>query len=351
MTRDDREELKRFLRGRIEAGWAEGFATAVSDGDGTIVAEYEGETSAGLSGERVTVDQATIFNIGSVTKPVTAVLLAKLAEEGLLTLADKVRSFIPEYPFGDTDLFHLLSHSAGYDNAISLERPLVRDGEAARLEYLSAIYGIDTRKSEPGESVLYFTEGYVILMDLIQRAVGANLESLAREVLFDPLGMSRSTFDVVSVRDDVHTVFPVAQDGRVMLEIADWATTGDSGLYTHVEDLMKFGRMFLNGGAADGRQVLHERTVDWLLADASGGRFNQTPAFWIKGGLDRYGCFGDLHSPRAVGHTGFSGCMLWIDPACGVAGTVLTNSTKLHDDWTRYKRINNRLLSLPAGIH
>ncbi len=92
--------------------------------------------------------------------------------------------------------------------------------------------------------------------------------------------------------------------------------------------------------------MLHERTVRWLLAEASAGRFNKTPAFWVKGAEDRYGCFGDLHTSSVVGHTGFSGCMLWIDPEYAIAGAIVTNSTRLHEDWRRYKRINNRLLSL-----
>ncbi|OXS61884.1 hypothetical protein B1A99_04600 [Cohnella sp. CIP 111063] len=343
-------ELKLFLQRRKEEGWAEGFAAAITDAQATRLAVYEGETAATLNGERVGIGPDTLFNIGSVTKPVTAMLLAKLVEAGELTLADKVRSIIPEYPFEDADLFHLLSHSAGYDNdSAKPERPLVQDGEAGRRAYFDAICRIPDRKREPGQSVLYYTEGYVILADVIERVAGMELGRFAHETLFQPLGMTRSTFDVVAARED-SVVFPIAPDGRVMLELADWATTGDSGLYTCAEDLLKLGRLFLNGGAAeDGKAVLHERTVRWLLADASAGRFNQTPAFWVKGAEDRYGCFGDLHSPSAVGHTGFSGCMLWVDPEYGAAGAILTNSTRLHEDWRRYKRINNRLLSLATG--
>ncbi len=339
-------ELGLFLRRRMEEGWAEGFAVAVTDVQATRLAVYEGETAATLNNERVRIGADTIFNVGSVTKPVTAMLLAKLVEAGELTLTDKVRSIIPEYPFEDTDIFHLLSHSAGYDNeSAKPERPLVQDGEAGRRAYFDAIYRIADRKSEPGQSALYFTEGYAILTDLIERIAGTDLNSFARETLLDPLGMTRSTFDVVAAREG-SVVFPIATDGRAMLELADWATTGDSGLYTCAEDLLKLGRLLLNGGAIDGRAVLHERTVRWLLAEASAGRFNKTPAFWVKGAEDRYGCFGDLHTSSVVGHTGFSGCMLWIDPEYAIAGAIVTNSTRLHEDWRRYKRINNRLLSL-----
>ncbi|THF73744.1 serine hydrolase domain-containing protein [Cohnella fermenti] len=344
---DGQERLADYLNRRVADGWATGFSVAVTDESAIRLRAEVGGTAAALGGEERPIDARTLFNVGSVTKPVTGTLLAKLVEEGEATLSDKVRSIIPEYPFEDTEVFHLLAHTAGYDPAnVPVERPLRAKGEEGQRAYLSSLYGIRERISPVGETARYFTEGYSIVMDLIERVAGCDLESFARETLLRPLGMDDSTFDPAKL-DPSRVVFPVDGAGRALLELADWGVTGDSGLYTHADDLLKLGRLFLSGGcAADGRVVLRERTIAFLLADASGGRLNQTPAFWVKGAEDRYGCFGDLHSPSAVGHTGFSGCMLWIDPACRAAGAILTNSMTLHGDWRRYKRINNRLLSL-----
>lgn len=335
------QKLDDFFRSRIHDQWSECFSIAVSDSQTELYEHYSGQTAANLTGLVRPVGKGTRFNIGSVTKPFTASLVIKLLEWGELTLADTVRRFIPEYPLEQVTIFHLLTHSAGYGDTVL--PPGVKYSSAR--EYLQALYAIDKLKHAPNEKSSYFSPGYTILMDIIERITGLTIEEFARETLFDPLGMHDTTFEIGQIRHG-DVVFPVGTDGSARLDLADAFVAADSGLYSNPTDIMKFGRLFLNRGAVGGNVVFHERTVEMMLREYSGGLFRKTPVFWIKANRDIYGCFGDMHSEQAVGHTGFSGCILWVDPVFDRTAAILTNSCSLHTDWKRYARMNNVLLTL-----
>src|SRR5690606_17000360 len=122
-------------------------------------------------------------------------------------------------------------------------------------------------------------------------------------------------------------VYPVTVEGRPSLELKDMAITADSGMHSTAGDLVKFGRMFLNEGAAeDGRSVFRPSTTALMLRPCISGLYNYTPAFWYKKSDYDSGSFADTHAIGTVGHAGFSGCMLWIDPAHRRTGAIVTNS-------------------------
>jgi CubicO group peptidase (beta-lactamase class C family) len=123
--------------------------------------------------------------------------------------------------------------------------------------------------------------------------------------------------------------------------------TCDTALYSTAEDLVKFGATFLAGGKAGARRVFPPSAVAYMLRERTGLALPKTPIFWLHGsGVVDYGCFGDLNSPRAVGHPGYTGCMIMIDPEYDLTVAILCNSIKLHGDYNNYKRINNRILSV-----
>ena len=109
--------LDGFLRGMIQSELTP-CATMAAIKDNRLVYSFaEGRSRLGGSGA-MAVDGNTQFNVGSVTKPVTASLVVKLAEQGRLTLEDPVKRYIPEFRFENVTLMHLMTHTAGYDPAI-----------------------------------------------------------------------------------------------------------------------------------------------------------------------------------------------------------------------------------------
>ncbi|MCU6710936.1 beta-lactamase family protein [Paenibacillus sp. J5C_2022] len=338
---DITEKIDYFLSCKIKEGWSDCFSVAVADRNDMLYEQYIGATDATPDGRMQSVNQRTRFNIASATKPITAALIVKLMDEGELTLSDPVRRFIPEYPFEQITVQHLLDHSAGYD----WEKTYSPKNFNAFHEYMNAMYSIKTLKFETGTRSEYFSAGFNVLMDIIQRVSATDLESFAQQHFFEPLRMQDTSFQVQKVKYE-NTVFPKRTDGEAELFLGDLFVIGESGLYSNPGDLLKIGQMLLQGGSYLGKSIFHERTASFLLQEYTGNRFRKTPAFWMKTDVDTFGCFGDLHSGSAVGHTGYSGCMFWIDPMHNRTGAVLTNSIFLHTDWKRYKRINNMLMQL-----
>lgn len=165
------------------------------------------------------------------------------------------------------------------------------------------------------------------------------------------------------------------------------AVMGDRGLFTTADDLLKFGSFFLsdrdngerepilsggdnvervpilrdgnagkgdrvlsegdNGGSKAGAPLFSKAAIDFMRRSIPGISPTKTPVFWRKGEADGYGCFGDLNSEEAIGHTGFTGCMLLIDPARDTVAALLTNSLEWHADWRNYRLLCNLVMALP----
>ncbi len=288
----------------------------------------------------------TRLNIASATKPVTAALVLSLVETGMLALGDFVKRYIPEYPFDNVTIFQLMTHTAGYDETRIIPWPSVREERAA---FYQKIYAVDNLKYAPGEKAAYWTFGYAVLADIVQRTSSCELETLAREVLFTPLGMAHSTFELSSLQPRDYFLPWLEREKRTFPEACVPVATGDSGLYTTADDLIRFAQMLLDDGMWQGNRVLSSMAARLMLREATNGRFMRSPGLWIKGTGDPLGCFGDLNSPQAAAHTGMTGCMMLMDPPYQTAAVILTNSILLHEDWRNYQRILNVLLAASEG--
>lgn len=308
-----------------------------------IYAYVDGLTRTG--GEPI--DAKTPFNIGSVSKPITAALIVKLAEMGKLSLHDKVSKYIAACRSPSVSLLHLMTHTGGYTQVPPWSRP--QEHEMA--DFRNKLYALEPDEA-PSLRASYFSFGYTILMDVVQAVAGQPIEQFAREHLFDPLDMRDTTYDMSGLPPGAYTL-PCRLDSSA--GVWEWdpasdrlAVTADSGVYSTAGDLTKFAGMLLCGGVRKGRRVFSGMSARLMLQESTGRRFAKTPAFWMKTEVDGYGCFGDLNSPQAVGHPGFSGCMLFIDPAYRAAGSIVTNSQQLYADSLNFGKMINRLLaSLP----
>ena len=290
----------------------------------------------------VHIDETTKFDIGSVTKPFTASLIIKLIETGEIRPDDKVKKYIPEFMFDDVTIYHLLTHSTGYDENIHIPGP---DFENELDIYFKKIYGISSLKNKPGSVSSYATYGYAILMDILQRVTGKTIEKFAKDTLFETLIMKNSTFEIKNL-SPYEYVLPYDFTNSVYLEkLRNRPPTGDSELYSTAEDVMHFADMLLQNGSYNNRKIFSKSSLKLMMEEATEGRFMKTLSFWIKGETDRYGCFPENCSKQSLCHTGFSGCMILIDPESGIKAVLLSNSMKLHSDWSQYKSMFQDILN------
>ena len=310
---------------------------------------YKGETAAAFTACRkndpiyknFTAD--TRLNIGSVTKIITGTFIAKLMETGRISVHDNVKKHLPEYPFEDNTVLQLLCHSTGADSfCCNTPRPTYTDAKETFIaDILASIQ--PQHAYAPGTESRYFSYGYSILMEIIERISGKDFETFARENLFDPLGMSKSTFDTHLISKET-ALMPYSRDTDTYESSWDMRPTGDSGLFTTVSDLLKFAGAMQD--AYHGRQspVLTPWQAQYLFRECTEDKFHRTAAMWRKGTVDHYNFFSDFCSPEACGHTGYSGCMLCIDPTYEISIVILTNSCYLHLDWNNYRIISNKLM-------
>jgi CubicO group peptidase (beta-lactamase class C family) len=199
----DQGDVEHFtLEERMAHYQVPGVAVAIIDDGEVIYAEGFGVRQAG-SDLRVTAD--SVFSSGSVSKVVTALLALNQVQAGQLSLDENIASYLeiwrpdPESEFADAPLTlrMLMSHTAGLsqrgyeDYQPGAPLPTLAQTLNGQEPALTAPLQI---LSQPGARYGYSGGGYTLLQGIMAQAAGQSFEALAENNLFDPLGMSRSTF-------------------------------------------------------------------------------------------------------------------------------------------------------------
>jgi CubicO group peptidase (beta-lactamase class C family) len=179
----------------VASGESPGLQVAViKDGRPVLVKSYG---SANLE-QRVPVSNDSVFRIGSVTKQFTAVALLLLAEEGKVSLQDKLSKYYPNFPRADDiTLEEMLHHTSGIYNYTSAPN-FANDGMVRRttdemVEFIAKLP--KTQDFEPGTNWSYSNSAYFILGGVVEKAAGAPLATVFKTKLFTPLGMAHSALD------------------------------------------------------------------------------------------------------------------------------------------------------------
>ncbi len=317
------------LERAVESGAFPGAVALVARHGRIVLHEAVGKASLRPTVREMT--RETIFDLASVTKVVaTLPAVMILLERGSLRLDDAVTRFMPEFGKAGKEevlIRHLLTHTAGlapfgflYRCCGSREKILARICE----------YPLE---NPVGAVEVYSDLGLIILGEIVGRVSGQPLDVFARQEIFAPLGMADTMYrPPAELQERIAATEDDPWRGRVLVgEVHDenayamGGVSGHAGLFSTARDLAIYAQMFLNGGEYGGKRLLSPLTIrqttvrqnaaipastrglGWLLKD---------PAFTSAG---------DLLSPEAYGHTGFTGTMLWIDPVVDLFIILLTN--------------------------
>jgi len=319
-----------------------GRKAALSGAETDVKAGAKGGRKEAVKKDESGISRTTRFNIGSASAMFTGALIVKLMEFDELRLSDTVRRYIPEFPFGNVTVYHLLTHTSALDSEV-LPLP---DNQAAKREYYRKLYESLIQTGAPGKKSSYFQYNYVILANIIEKIAGQSLEELSSVLLFLPLGMKYTTYNGLSLRDGQYVIPWNHKENRFMSELHAKQPTGQNGAYTTALDLIRFGRMFLSNGELEGKPVFLESSIEFMLREITGGKFMRTPMFMIKRKVDIFGCFSEKLSPESVALTGSTGSILFIDPVKNMVGAALTNSTWVDAVSQNYSNIVDILVSL-----
>ncbi|GAA4556486.1 serine hydrolase domain-containing protein [Planotetraspora kaengkrachanensis] len=246
------------------------------------------------------VDRDTLFVLGSVTKSFTATALMRLVAERRVELDAPVRRYVPEFVLPDEraaaeiTVLQLLNHTAGLDWRMSVE---TGEGDDALAAYVAKMAESDLI-APPGAQASYSQVGYNLAGRTIEKVTGLTYERAVASLLFEPLGLSHSSFatsDVMTRRFAVgHNL---GEDGTLAVARQWKDTRGNNpggGGASSVADQLRWARFHLGDGRAeDGAQVLpaevlqrmKEQTVElqastlgdafgicWFLRDVDGVR-------------------------------------------------------------------------------
>ncbi len=202
----------------------------------------------------VTITTNSIFESGSVAKQFTAASLVLLAIDGKLSIDDPVRKYIPELPDYGAPLTirHLLNHTAGVrDWGAVMELTGVGRGERIVRQDL-AMY-VTTRQKNldftPGAEYSYSNSGYTLASTIVERVSGKSLPEFTKERIFDPIGMTSTSW-----RDDFERLVP----GRVQayngppagpwkLQMPFMNVYGNGGILTTIGDFLKWNAALSSG--------------------------------------------------------------------------------------------------------
>ncbi len=144
----------------------------------------------------VPIQPDMVFEIGSVTKQFTAAAILMLAERGLLSVDDEITRHLPGYPTHGRKItiHHLLTHTSGIPSYTGLPEWMGRVREDLKVEQLIAMFKDKPLEFAPGERWAYNNSAYVLLGAIIEKASGKTYEDFVEQEVFQPLGMTRSSY-------------------------------------------------------------------------------------------------------------------------------------------------------------
>jgi CubicO group peptidase (beta-lactamase class C family) len=188
---------------------------------------------------------STVFESGSVAKQFTAAAITLLAQDGLLSIDDPVRKYVPELPdFGSPILIrHFLTHTSGLRSQWPMLSLAGRPPGAA-VHTIPEILELVSRYQElnfrPGDEYLYNNTAFTLLGVIVERVSGKSLNQFSQERIFGPLGMTRTQWraDFTAIVPNRATAYRLMPDGSFRTSMPFTNVIGNGGLLTTVGDLL-----------------------------------------------------------------------------------------------------------------
>jgi methyl acetate hydrolase len=353
--------LDASLRSAVERKDVPGVVTLITDRKGVLYQSAFGVADV-ATGRPLTSD--ALFRIASMTKPVTSLALMQLVEQGKIGLDDKAEKYLPE--LSNPKVIESFNAATGdYKVRPASMSPTVRQflthTSGMGYPFTSAI--LRDFKPRAGETYafggpLLFDPGthwhYGTSLDVVGRLVevvsGQKLENYFHDHIFVPLKMNDTSYNVPEAKGPRLVAQQqrdgAKMDGPVVLQIPPLVgltiaePIGGGGLASTAEDYGRFMRMFLNGGELDGVRVIKAETVALMSQNQMGTV--SVPALktalprsadftFIADGRDKWGLgflitvdqVPGMRAPGSLSWGGINNTYFWIDPARGIAGTIM----------------------------
>jgi CubicO group peptidase (beta-lactamase class C family) len=287
------------------------------------------------------VDADTLFQIGSITKTVTATAIMRLVEKGTLVLDTPIRAYLPDLCLTSEEtaarvtLRHLLTHMGGWVGDYFDD---LGPGDEALAAYVANM--VDLPQITPLGAIWHYNNaGFSLAGRVVEAVTGQTYEAAIARLVLEPLGMTRSFFFAADVITHRVAIGHLIRDDSP--EVArPWALARTAhaagGLISSVRDLLRYARFHLGDGSLpDGTRMLTSETMELMRSPlAEAGSITEAVGLaWLLRTMDgtqivMHG--GATHGQQAV---------LMLVPTRQFAIVVLTNANRgsaLHGEVTRW---------------
>jgi CubicO group peptidase (beta-lactamase class C family)/alpha-tubulin suppressor-like RCC1 family protein len=286
-----------------------------------------------------------LFEIASMSKPITATAVMMLVDDGKLSVDDPVAKYLPEFglqmvvaekdeqhmvlkrPEHPLLIRHLLTHTGGLLYSGPIETPTL---DGLPLRTVAEEHALLPLQFEPGTKYLYSSAGMSTLARIVEVVSGMPFEKFLEDRLFHPLGMKDTTFWPAGQQlsrlvkcyklNAGKTDLEESQlDARFSFPLNDTVhrhPMAGIGLFSTAGDILKFCRMYLGGGVCDGKRYLSEATVARMTS-------RQVPVD-IK---SDYGFGWATGKDGQFSHGGSFNTFMAVDPGTGLITIYLTQHT------------------------
>jgi CubicO group peptidase (beta-lactamase class C family) len=333
--------------GRVVTQEASGYALRYADGAGTELPRDQW----------VPMQDDTIFDMASVTKLFTSILVLQQVERGAIRLEEPVAAYLPEFAAhgkGAITVRQLLTHTSGLRPGLSLWRDW-----PDRASRIAAVLDV-APTSPPGTTYVYSDLNLITLGVLLERQTGSGLAELVNRRITRPLGMRDTGYNPdPGLRPRIAATEFEASPPRGMVwgQVHDenaWSlggVAGHAGIFSTAGDMAVLAQAMLNGGTYDGSRILSRSSVEQMTTN-----YNQAfpdDAHGLGFELDQRWYMSGLAGPRTAGHTGYTGTSLVIDFESRSFAIVLSNRVHPSRSWgsnNPARRVAAQGLALALGV-
>lgn len=188
----------------------------------------------------------SVYQIASLTKSFTALMIVKLSEEGKLSVKDPVSRFISDYPRGnEITIEHLLTHTSGIYEVLQNKEyfNLLHTGKSISKDKKLSFFKNEPLAFEPGTQFSYTNSGYIILGIIIEKITGLSYEDVIQKNILTPLKMTHTGFNYMALKSPYKTVpySYISNTKQEKTEVWNSTLTGPAGqIYSTVEDLYNY---------------------------------------------------------------------------------------------------------------
>ncbi|NMO53285.1 serine hydrolase [Actinoplanes sp. TBRC 11911] len=290
--------------------------------------------------QRIPARVDTIYDLASISKLFTTIVVLQQVEKGRLDLDAPVAEHVPEFGKPRITVRHLLTHTSGLPAFL----PFWSSYPTPETRLTAALATPVAAGTKPGAQYVYSDIGLIVLGVLAERVTGKGLAQAVHDGVTGPLAMRDTGFNPApETRDRIAATEVEAYAGRglvwgVVHDENAWSlggVAGHAGVFSTVDDLAILCQTLLNGGAYRGTRILSERMVRAALVNYNEGIEDRFPDSDRGLGfeLGKHSYMDAMASPVTFGHTGFTGTSVVIDPIAHSFLILLSNRVHPDRNW------------------